>query len=291
MKLDKVELKKKIIEQIQGIPEGQRVDIDKELLEALLFEEVVIDSEKNIKVKLPIWSGDFLRKINLSQIDFSNVSWSLLGWNEIGTDDLLRIYDNGKSNISDYNAIDEKIYEIMASQPEMSAIVSEINSKGNTSQYIVTYAGTNANIDLSNSFEAMYGNRIVIRDCNFSGINFSNQDLSNFSGLVILHSDISETNLAVPSNTIASLSSLKGVDLTSLTIDATGYFEREWEDFGYCDLTNTGISINLDPNKFEFGKFRDQLHQTMQSFWQGCYVNGKKVLPNDDEEIVVSSNR
>lgn len=48
------------------------------MLEDLLFEIITLNKEKGIKIKLPIWSGDFLKKIDLSEIDFTDVSWNSL---------------------------------------------------------------------------------------------------------------------------------------------------------------------------------------------------------------------
>ena len=58
----KDELREKIAEQLKEVPKGQRVQLDKDLLEDLLFEIITLNKEKGIKIKLPIWSGDFLKK-------------------------------------------------------------------------------------------------------------------------------------------------------------------------------------------------------------------------------------
>ena len=81
MKLNKQgreELRKKIEEQLQNVPEGQRVHLDKELLEELLFETITYNKNTNEKLKLPVWSGDFLRKIDLSEVSFEDVAWTLV---------------------------------------------------------------------------------------------------------------------------------------------------------------------------------------------------------------------
>jgi len=69
----KIELQKTIEEQLKNVPDGQRISLDNELLEELLFDKYVIDEEKGVIVKLPIWSGEVLRKIDLSKISFENV--------------------------------------------------------------------------------------------------------------------------------------------------------------------------------------------------------------------------
>ena len=87
-KKDKDEFRNKIIELLKEVPEGQLVQIDKDILEGLLFETITVSEENNIQAKLPIWSGEFLSKIDLSQVDFTNVSWSLINF-KLTDDDIL----------------------------------------------------------------------------------------------------------------------------------------------------------------------------------------------------------
>ena len=56
-KKDKDEFRNKIIELLKEVPEGQLVQIDKDILEGLLFETITVSEENNIQAKLPIWSG------------------------------------------------------------------------------------------------------------------------------------------------------------------------------------------------------------------------------------------
>ena len=74
----KNELRDFIEEKIIDFPENQKLQLDSKILEDLLFETITIDKEKGIILKLPVWSGNFLKKIDLSQVDFSNVSWAIL---------------------------------------------------------------------------------------------------------------------------------------------------------------------------------------------------------------------
>lgn len=86
---NKKKMREEIIKNLEQVPEGQRIHLDKELLEQLLFFPVIIknnynleNGEKNytwdgkfsedIVYKIPVWSGDFLKKIDLSEISFEN---------------------------------------------------------------------------------------------------------------------------------------------------------------------------------------------------------------------------
>ena len=74
----KDELRNLIEESVTNIPEDLKLQLDSKILEDLLFETITIDKEKGIILKLPVWSGNFLKKIDLSQVDFTNVSWAIL---------------------------------------------------------------------------------------------------------------------------------------------------------------------------------------------------------------------
>ena len=97
----KNELRDFIEEKIIDFPENQKLQLDSKILEDLLFETITIDKEKGIILKLPVWSGNFLKKIDLSQVDFSNVSWAILNSNP--------------NNICSMNinsiTIDDRVYE------------------------------------------------------------------------------------------------------------------------------------------------------------------------------------
>lgn len=55
------------------IVDNQRIKFDKELLETLIFDTYKTDNGKIVKV--PVWTGQFLSKIDLSEVSFDNVSW------------------------------------------------------------------------------------------------------------------------------------------------------------------------------------------------------------------------
>lgn len=53
--------------------EEKRIQFDKELLEVLIFDTYKLDD--GLTVKVPVWTGDFLSKLDLSEVSFDNVSW------------------------------------------------------------------------------------------------------------------------------------------------------------------------------------------------------------------------
>lgn len=66
----KNERRRLIIEELKNVPDGERIKINKDLLEELLF-----DVDDVYGYKFPTWTGDFLSKIDLSEISFKDVSF------------------------------------------------------------------------------------------------------------------------------------------------------------------------------------------------------------------------
>ena len=281
-KQSKDELRKKIIEQLKEVPIGQMVQIDKETLEDLLFETITVDKEKGIQVKLPVWSGEFLRKIDLSQVDFTNVSWSMLGVDDSYVEDVI------------WNDFDR--YGIELDEQTMS-IIKRIQKDNEerfelANGYAVGYFRTNARIDLSKSFEAIHGNEISIRGCDFGGLDFSQQDLSNIKSIFVHSSNLYGTKLPIGNIPLDAWGSdFNGIDLSTKKIDALQYMLGEYSQLASCNLTNCGVQIILDSEKFSDGKYKEELQQAMNEDWVGCYVNGKRVLSNEEKQTTATEKR
>ena len=210
MKLNKQgkdELRAKIVEQLQNVPEGQRVHLDKALLEELIFEKYYIlessaENAKSNMAKVIVWSGDFLKKIDLSEVSFDSVIWNTEG-----------AYPTDKGFLDD-ESFDK-----------------------------VNLSGTNVRIDFSKSFDALYpvdyyGNDVPVgtKHCvKMSNVNLANVDLSssNFDYVGYIENcclDYTKApiKLEEPEEKMfvfeISTSSLKGIDLSHYTIPATNLF-------------------------------------------------------------------
>ena len=293
---DKDKLRKHIVEQLEKVPDGQRVRLDKDLLEDLLFKVIMVDKEKGIELKLPIWSGYFLKKIDLSQVDFSNVSWGIIRGHF--------------ESVGDFEVYCERNYPALLDEVNGELYEQIIEDRLLRGDYIydINYSGTNANIDLTKSYEAKYKNCIILNSCNFQGIDFSQQDLAGVGGLRLFHTDVSETKLVVPSDLqfFAYGSKLEGLDLSTREMDAisciASYINHDNISWPYdddknnffidCDLKNTGIRINVNPDYLVQSELEDptvkQVHDRLQYAvthkWIGCYVNGKMVRSVEERE-------
>ena len=87
------QLRKMVEEKIKMVPEGKRLYINKELLERLLFEQ---ETRYLTFIKIPMWTGEFLSKIDLSEISFENVNLYSLDDNYIMLKDTNAIIDLNK---------------------------------------------------------------------------------------------------------------------------------------------------------------------------------------------------
>lgn len=275
----KDELRKKIIEQLKEVPEGQRVQLDKELLEDLLFEVVTLDKEKGIKVKLPVWSGEFLKKIDLSQVDFTDVSWNILA-----------------SDIESLSIYYFECYGIKLDKIVISTLkkIKEDNDNRllSSNGYVVSYVGTNSKIDLSKSFEAIHGKELGIDSCDFTGLDFSQQDLTDIKLISVYYSSLKKTNLPIGNIPFEAFGSdLSGIDLSTIEIDAQNYLSDNFSNLGACNLTGCGVQIRLHADDIKDGEEKDDLIQAMNVNWVGCYVNGKRVLSNEEKQAIATEKR
>jgi len=262
MKLSKQDIEKlrrKIQDGLTNVQNGIKLQIEKELLELLLFDVITLDKEKKAVIKLPVWSGEFLQKIDLSEVDFSDVSWDL------------------SQRVLNYFEDDSNAYKYV------EAIVNKFSVLGRN--YIINYAGTNANIDLTTSFQAKICHGIIINKCNFSGLDFSKLSLESIELLNVVSSDISNTNLIIPlSLTVnAKNSNFSGIELSGRTINAYCCWDNDLQHFPGCILTNTGTIIFISQASSDYKSLKHFLKDAVCNNWVGCYVNGKKVLSPEEQ--------
>ena len=164
----KDELRKTIIKRVKDFPYGRRAHIDKELLESLLFKKIVYNRDTGETLKLPVWSGDFLKKIDLSEVDFEDVSWSLF---------VEDTYDFPEEEYEEF--MDKETYD------EMEFILPTLKQGDR-----VNYSETNARIDFKKSFEYKKTGRINIMFCDFSYVDLSNNTIDGTSNLFECNSHI-----------------------------------------------------------------------------------------------------
>lgn len=76
-KTSKEEIRKIIEMELADYNGEEKIHLDKDLLESLMFKDIttIIDNTEQ-KMRRIVWSGQFLRKIDLSEVSFDNVHWN-----------------------------------------------------------------------------------------------------------------------------------------------------------------------------------------------------------------------
>ena len=266
------ELREKTIELIKELPEGKRAHIDKDMLEALLFDEIVYNKDTNEKLKLPVWSGDFLKKIDLSEVSFEDVAWGLI------TEDT---YDFPEDEYMEF--MDEETYD------EMEKILPKL-SDGEE----INYSGTNAKIDFTKSFDYKKLGYPNVLFCNFSSTDLSNNvvEAGNF-----FKCDLSNTGLKFDTSKMRRCyimcSNLTNLDLNGVQLDFFKYMDG-YEGLNDCVLTNTGVKVvfdynskylNTNENAYKHFIVLDRIKVNICDLLpniEGCYFNDRRVLTKEE---------
>lgn len=183
MKLNKEskdELRKSVEVLLNATPSNKKIQLPKETLDLLLFDTYICNREKGIKIKLPVWSGEFLQKLDLSQVDFEDVSWCLIA--EVFGNKTQHFFEQDENNILDN---------------EFKNQVKKISFSPVKSDYLVDYSNTNAKIDFSKSFDFKYYDYLQIFNCDFSNVNLSNNNFNNLGSVHCYRCSFRNTNIGM----------------------------------------------------------------------------------------------
>ncbi len=175
----KKELREKIQSELYNaqLKPGERIHLDKELLESLIFDEV---SVKNgcYKVKAPVWTGSFLKKLDLSELSFDNVYWNinnLILKNLYGFDQYFVDFSNTNVNI-DFSKSGTKEDSIIVSNCDFSGV--------DLSNSHVDIVFKFLNVNLQNTKFPFSDFKFVKNACNskytyFDNVDFKGNDFKN----------------------------------------------------------------------------------------------------------------
>ena len=254
MKLNKQgrdEVRKSIEIALKEIPQGQRIHLDKLLLENLLFETITYDKDKKKTLRLPYWSGEFLEKIDLCEINFENVAWSLIG-EDFSQTSLFHLDEDSREKITSKNF----------------GMPKEVN-----------YQNTNASIDFSTSWECNITKYPHIQNCNFSGMDLSKTSIILFKK--IENCNLSNTHIKIPAIDKLTTESIIDTNLDNLnfwncTINAYKLASGKTA-FIDCSFVNTGLNVKYESIDFKEDKTALQNFSKMikNKKLDGCSINGK----------------
>lgn len=272
----KDELRKAIEEQLQNVPTGKRVVLDKELLDELIFFKGIDQEGKMFKI--PIWTGEFLKKIDLSELSFENV-WFITGGR----------LETPYKNI--------KLYEKDATELNLPLA------------HKIDFSGTNINIDFSELYSK------DIEGTNFAGIDLSN---SNFESVgIVVNSSFANTNIRIDftlnsDNHFFDEVDFSDNDFSNISLNSDNIFDYchltydEWyhalcnDDFSKdsefkfkrCNFSNTGIKINYAQRRLDDLKYvtKELGSKIRDGSFSGCYINGKRIQ-TPEEKLMVSQEK
>ncbi len=269
MKKDEIHiLREKIVHYLDIYNGPERVKLPIELLETLLFETVEVSiAGKVYRVKIPVWSGMFLSKVDLSEVDFANVLWN----------DLICIALNGV-----FTELIDAVREIKGNTPSNDFF-----------PYKVCYANTNAQIDLAQSFlfscgeeiASKYERLISIDSCDFSGTIVK---LPEVGTIQILRSNLARTQFSMPVSpygrkNVINNSDLSDNNLSNIFIDGLD------NAFYHTSFRNSGIKVAIDVSRLEnYLKFGGDIKELIiimfNDYFVGCEVNGVLLEEQTDSE-------
>lgn len=245
----KEEIRRLIEEELRYVFNGGKIKLDKDLLEELLFFKVKYEKDKY--VKLPVWGGEFLEKIDLSEVDFSDVSYSMIY-------DICMDKDNKEL---------DSIYNLVRSRIPANYIKS-----------MVYYGKTNGHFNFKESFEYKNIGLIKIHGCNFNRTDLSNNDLDD--KFDIIHGYFANSGLKISTlrnDSRAFSSDFTGVDLSYYSIDVKDFLNGKFP-LGSSVIKDTGINITSVSNETGL-QLDDFLYKFHDGQFDGCYINGVLVKP------------
>lgn len=148
---------------------------------------------------------------------------------------------------------------------------------------------------------------IKINKCDFTGVDFSKQNLTNMPMVEIYDSSLANTGLSIPKDTKLKImgTDLRGIDLSFYRIDGNDYLslfsDKPDVNLKRCNLADTNVQIALNEEKLSgtianlisqyFAMRLVHIEEAINKFWIGCYLNGKKYTEETKKEILSSSLR
>jgi len=227
---------------------GTKLHLEKDLLEQLLF-----DSHRTIAsgiiAKFPVWTGPFLKNIDLSEVSFDGVVWG---------------------------PVDPRYFAVDSAELE-----TFFGDKMLGRDYPIDFSYTNANIDFSKCFaleewnatmrHAGYG--VLIQGCDFSGLDLSKSNIDKIDR--VIYSNLSGTNAVLSEKGDYSHSNLSNLDLSTLTINEKTFKKNSKESYRFYDtnLDHTGVNVVFS-NETTREDVLDVIRIMRRGFLNGCIING-----------------
>lgn len=246
------ELRKKILKELENVPEGTRIKLDKKILDQLIFFKFK-DTKTKEQRKIPVWTGEFLRKLDLSELSFENAYLYAYVSNAYEDGKPQQVPEEGykKMFFNDNNITEE---DSKAFRDEYTKCNDEKILKG---LYAFDFSYTNIKPDFS-SMETNNYWTLCISGCNFEGVDLSKSNYENkhFRFCNMKNTKINQIKVIDRYSNLIFDCDLSDNDLSKLNVDLNKL--DDWatrQDFlrDTSKYKNTGLKI-----KYKFSTDEDE---------------------------------
>lgn len=238
---DKKKLRKILEIETKKVPNRERIHIDKEILEQLIFikDFGYDDSGNKITFKYPAWTGPFLKKIDLSEVSFDEVIWDYRIIENLFTNEQ---HSEHKFKVINQNYANQKI-----ENTEKKVLICSLCKTINKTDLSIDLSDTNAKIDFSKAI-TLKSKENCLYNCNFDNVDLSESHLEECH--IIRYCSFINTNIT--SKNINTNNLYIECDFTNCNFqDLTMTMENFALSFKNCNMSNSRLHIKGNINKMK----------------------------------------
>lgn len=279
---DKKRLRKYLETKIEKVPAGEKIQIDKEILEQLIFiKDYGYDESGNkISFKYPAWTGPFLKKIDLSEVSFDGVIWDYHIIEKLFTTDQHLEY---KFKVINRNYSNQKI-----ENKEKKILIYSLCKTTNKTDLSIDLSDTNAKIDFSKAI-TLNPKENYLYSCCFDNVDLSESHLEDCC--TIKNCSFVNTNLTsknIDTNNFYVECNFINCNFQDLTITLETFLST----FKVCNMSNTGLHIAGDTKTCNTDviplatKFNPIALEIRLRHLENCFVNGIKIRSEEEKRKI-----
>lgn len=256
-------IRKQIIKELENVPEGIKIKLDTKLLDELIFYKYT-NTITNKQYKIPIWTGEFLRKLDLSDLSFEDaflVGYSTETIDNIETKTLsprnawYNSYNMDGTDAINYIEEYEKCNDKKLKQSRYTFDFSYTNIKPDFSKLILGNCCSNKEIDGCN-FEGVYLSKskyedTEIHNCNMKNTNIKNYN-NNWSDNNFSNNDFSNTTVKLNPDIIKEINNFSNTGINieyKFPLDTDN--KQEYDKLKRNGLIENGYPVNIGDPKLE----------------------------------------
>lgn len=274
------ELRNYLETELEKIADGERIKLDKVLLESLIFyQNYGYDSlKRRITFKLPIWTPKILQKIDLSEVSFDNVIWDYRSLETLIA--ILPQIPSDKGRKKFYSKFDGKQHHKIL----IDLTFEGYDGTGTCLPEIIDFSNTNAKIDFSNAIKIGTQEGPQMHNCNFENVDLSESHFEIFTQVTLCSfQNCHLTSKNINEKGFYQTSNFGNCHFQDITINAIKFLNQ----FEFSDLKNTGIRITGTSNTLqEKSKLnKDTLkNKILSQKLNNCYINEVRIKSCEEQD-------